>query len=257
MNRAYFNGLKAAANQAADFDPLQLFANGENGAWYDQNDTSTLFQDLSATIPATSDGDPVRVMIDKSGNGNNMIAPSDDTRPLLAQAGGRFYLDMSGLKRMSATGFTGSGNITPYYGGAKFEALTTGTQAYISKASGTAVGGNDWSYLNVNNNGTVRIAGIQFPNAGDLVNQFTTPPVMVSETKGFDGLAAFLLLNEQAEATEDTGLNSTYQDGTIFLSSRNNGLIADMNFFGMVYVEKSSAVTTEEKDQLHNYIKSL
>ncbi|PJK29972.1 hypothetical protein [Minwuia thermotolerans] len=43
-----------------------LFAGGEEGAWYDPSDLSTLFQDSVGTTPVTADGDPVGLMLDKS-----------------------------------------------------------------------------------------------------------------------------------------------------------------------------------------------
>jgi hypothetical protein len=43
-----------------------LFANGEQGAWYDPSDLTTLFQDSNGTTPVTADGQPVGLMLDKS-----------------------------------------------------------------------------------------------------------------------------------------------------------------------------------------------
>ena len=35
------------------FTPKALFANGEQGVWYDPSDFSTMFQDTGGTIPVT------------------------------------------------------------------------------------------------------------------------------------------------------------------------------------------------------------
>lgn len=43
-----------------------LFANGEQGAWYDPSDLSTLFQDAYGTTPVTAVGQPVGLILDKS-----------------------------------------------------------------------------------------------------------------------------------------------------------------------------------------------
>lgn len=48
------------------FSPLSLFSLGEQGAWYDPSDLSTLFQDSAGTTPVASDSDPVGLMLDKS-----------------------------------------------------------------------------------------------------------------------------------------------------------------------------------------------
>jgi len=43
-----------------------LFANGEQGAWYDPSNLSTLFQDSAGTTPVTALAQPVGLMLDKS-----------------------------------------------------------------------------------------------------------------------------------------------------------------------------------------------
>ena len=43
----------------------KLFANGEQGFWYDPNDLSTMFQDATGTAPVTGVGQPVGLMLDK------------------------------------------------------------------------------------------------------------------------------------------------------------------------------------------------
>jgi hypothetical protein len=48
------------------WSPRALFLNGEQGAWYDPSDLTTLYQDAAGTTPVTADGDPVGLMLDKS-----------------------------------------------------------------------------------------------------------------------------------------------------------------------------------------------
>jgi len=54
----------------APFDPSQLFSAGEQGAWYDPSDFTTLFEDAAGTLPITSIGAGsqkfVGLMLDKS-----------------------------------------------------------------------------------------------------------------------------------------------------------------------------------------------
>lgn len=45
---------------------MALFASGEEGAWYDPSDLSTLYQDAAGTIPVTAVGQAVGRMLDKS-----------------------------------------------------------------------------------------------------------------------------------------------------------------------------------------------
>ena len=48
------------------FNPIALFASGEEGAWYDPSDMSTMFQDVAGTTPVTAAGQPVGLILDKS-----------------------------------------------------------------------------------------------------------------------------------------------------------------------------------------------
>lgn len=48
------------------FTPAALFAAGEQGAWYDPSDLSTLYQDSAGTTPVTGVEQPVGLMLDKS-----------------------------------------------------------------------------------------------------------------------------------------------------------------------------------------------
>ena len=53
---------------ASNFQKLitKLFANGEQGFFYDPNDLTILYQDATGTVPITAVGQPVGLMLDKS-----------------------------------------------------------------------------------------------------------------------------------------------------------------------------------------------
>lgn len=50
----------------AEYSPAGLFAAGEQGAWYDPSDMSTMFQDAAGTTPVTAVEQPVGLILDKS-----------------------------------------------------------------------------------------------------------------------------------------------------------------------------------------------
>jgi hypothetical protein len=65
------NGLPIGLGSSAGFgvqpfDPSYLFAAGEQGAWYDPSDFSTLFEDSAGTTPVTGVEQFVGLMLDKS-----------------------------------------------------------------------------------------------------------------------------------------------------------------------------------------------
>lgn len=67
----------------APFDPRDLFSAGEQGAWYDPSDFSTLFTDSAGTTPVTGVEQFVGRMLDKSGRGNHATS-TGTKRPKLA-----------------------------------------------------------------------------------------------------------------------------------------------------------------------------
>jgi hypothetical protein len=78
--------------------PASLFAAGEQGAWYDPSDITTLFQDSAGTTPVTTIGQSVGRMLDKSGRGNHATQTTSAQRPTYqVDATGRPYLSFDGV----------------------------------------------------------------------------------------------------------------------------------------------------------------
>ena len=79
------------------FSPLSLFAQNEQGAWYDPSDLSTMFQDAAGTTPVTADGQPVGKILDKSGNNNHASQATAAARPLYKTDGTFHWLQFDGV----------------------------------------------------------------------------------------------------------------------------------------------------------------
>ncbi len=94
----------------------ELFANGEQGVWYDPSDLSTLFQDAAGTIPVTGVEQPVGLMLDKSGRGNHISQSTTTARPILRaeSVGGtqQYYLDFDGVDDFMSTASTANLSMT-------------------------------------------------------------------------------------------------------------------------------------------------
>lgn len=104
---------------ATEFSPYDLFTGGAQGAWYDPSDYTTLFQDSAGATPVTAVEQSVRLMRDKSGNGNHATAPSDASRPVLRSRYNNFVatatLATQSVTTLAASyklSFTGAGTIT-------------------------------------------------------------------------------------------------------------------------------------------------
>jgi hypothetical protein len=61
-----FPGVSWETGTTSSFNPADLFFYGEEGAWYDPSDLTTMFQDRAGTTPVTADGQTVGLILDKS-----------------------------------------------------------------------------------------------------------------------------------------------------------------------------------------------
>jgi hypothetical protein len=84
--------ISASRLRGISFNPSNLFTNGQRGAFYDPSDLSTLFQDSSGNTPVTSDGDPVGLMLDKSGNYNHAFQTDNTSRPVYKTDGNLHWI---------------------------------------------------------------------------------------------------------------------------------------------------------------------
>jgi len=93
------------------FTPADLFTGSETGAWYGPSDLSTLFQDSAGTTPVTTAGQPVGLMLDKSGNANHATQATVAARPTYQTGPARATIDKVDdrlLVTVPTGGFTGT-----------------------------------------------------------------------------------------------------------------------------------------------------
>lgn len=122
--------------------PLDIFRGSSPplGFWYDPSDLSTLFQDTAGTVPVTAAGQPVGMMLDKSGNGLHIMALNgDSTRPILETDGRTFCLVFDGiddmLYRTTAPIYNSGLPISLSMGVLANRGGTTGDQRYFVESS--------------------------------------------------------------------------------------------------------------------------
>jgi len=117
--------------QSSGFGPASLFTAGQPGVWYDPSDITTLFQDSAGTTPVTAAGQPVGLMLDKSGRGNNALQATSGLRPLYQiDSTGRPYLQFDGVDdnlTATALNLTGAPYVAAVVGQRKERDTTIGT----------------------------------------------------------------------------------------------------------------------------------
>ena len=126
-----------------------LFANNEQGFYYDQNDLSTMFQDSAGTVPVTGAGQPVGLMLDKSKEvalGNELVINGsfdNGTTGWVAEYQSALS-NVNGKLRITATG------INPY-GVQAISGLTLGKTYKLSFSPFVKTGTGVW-VINLGNN---------------------------------------------------------------------------------------------------------
>jgi len=107
-----------------------LFANSEQGVWYDPSDMSTLYQDAAGTIPVTAVEQPVGLMLDKSKGLVQTDVTTLSTWVGPAIGGAAFNTQNVGLVKKVGTYYILSAEVSEYSG--------TGTVGFV----GTDFGGS-------------------------------------------------------------------------------------------------------------------
>jgi hypothetical protein len=216
------------------FTPLDLFQNGEQGVWYDPSDLTTLFQDDAGTTPVTADGDPVGLMLDKSGNGNDATQSVSSRRPTYRTDGTLHWLEGDGVDdKMQSVNF---GLVQP-------------TSFYVSA---TANASNDFIFDGLATNSgsiatssstTFRLFAGATLSSADLYSA-GSPTIF----KGLiDGVNSEVGVNDSSPTSGNAG--GSNMDGiTLFSAGATSGFSLQGNIYGSVFVDR--ALDTDESSDL-------
>ena len=167
----------------------KLFANNEQGFFYDPNDLSTMFQDAAGTVPVTGAGQPVGRIRDKSGRNNHAFQTNSASRPILRQnsSTGAYYLEFDGsddFLQTSNINFTGTDKVSLFAGVRKLNdvnysviaetgATGTGAGSIHLFTQGTGVGQYAFAIV-----GTARVLG-------QMNNSYQSPDSAVITANGY------------------------------------------------------------------------
>lgn len=216
----------------------ELFGAGEQGAWYDPSDFSTMWQDSGKTTPVTAAGDPVGYIADKSGMGNDARQTTSGQRPTLQTSGGLWYLSFDGSDDSLVTNsvdFSATDEMTVIAGVRKLSDATQiiaelGTNFTSNTASFYLVAGADPS-----NGYTSASRGTQVSSANQIAASLVNQPdsSVLATTHDISSDLTTLRRNAVA-ATDATGEKGAGNFGNyqLFIGRRNQ---ATLPFNGHIY----------------------
>lgn len=149
-----------ALGSGGGFNPLTLFAAGEQGGWWDPSDLTTMFQDSAGTTPVTAANQPVGLIRDKSGKGNHRTQATAASRPTLQVDSTGFYLLYDGVDDFMATAaavdFSAVNKVTVFAG--VYKASDTSAGIVVELTTDYNVNNGAFGILAPNGNGNASYA---------------------------------------------------------------------------------------------------
>lgn len=278
MLRAVLRGVLTGALRAPDvappvvaFSPRQLFANGEQGGWWDPSDLSTMFQDSAGTTPVTAVGQPVGLIRDKSGKGNHLLQATAASRPVLAQdAGGFLHLSFDGVDDGFAIAgtvdFSATNKLSAWVGATKLSDTAFGLICELTAVADSTDGG-----FNVGHGATPGDAGrrtwtaaIRGTIAANVADAFVfaSPDTrvisaMMDTSAGSAAAQVIMRLNGVAQTLANSGVTSAgnLATATMFIGRR-GGLSSP--FKGRIYnlIVRGTASSAAQIAQTERFVGS-
>jgi hypothetical protein len=219
--------------------PTQLFQNGEQGVWYDPSDLSTLFQDAAMTIPVTASGDPVGLILDKSGNGNHATQSVSASRPTYMADGVLNWISTDGVDDYLNIPSLNLTNGSFALGHRVNSTTTSSIQAILSRGSGGYITMNAL-YWGRNNGGGVNNSSVGVKSPQSIIGNLTGELVEYQDSKGTIGSAV---------GGASSGLSSA-----IFLFAFSGSLVAPAKGSWTGIVIRETRLTGAEKSNIFNYL---
>lgn len=198
------------------FDQLikSLFSNNEQGFFYDPNDLSTMYQDSAGTVPVTGVGQPVGLILDKSGRGNHARQTTSASRPILRKNAvtGANYLEFDGSDDFLVTSnidFTATDKVSLFAGVRKLSDAVLGMLLESSQSIAANTGVFYITAPHTAGNPTYRLASKGSLEVNVTTNQLYAAPVssVIGVEINISGDSAIMRVNgsQAAQSSADQG----------------------------------------------------
>jgi hypothetical protein len=210
------------------------------GAWFDPSDLSTMFQDAAGTTPVTAAGQPVGLILDKSGNGHHASQSTSTARPLFQIDGsGKHYLAFDGVDdylSTSAIDLTGTDKVTVFSGS---RVLSSNAAIFYETSTNAQSGGAFYASSNeqATNIGTFLISGTGVGGVKTLTGQpahaVTTAQFSSVFTTAIDAAAVNVNGVAQSMGSFHAGSSTgNFGNHPLFIGARSGGVVP---FNGNIY----------------------
>lgn len=221
------------------FDPASLFAGGVQGGWWDPSDLTTMFQSGTRASPGAAveiDGDPVGLVLDKSGNNNDWLS-SGGARPIYRTSGGLRWIEGDGVAQYMRATFT----ITqPWERVSGIQQITW----TLNDSIFSGVAANGGVLYQTPTSPLLRMtSGVNL-----TLTQATLDPVVVTERH--NGASSRGAINSGAYDTGDAG--ATLPGGITVFANRTINVFSNAKCFEAV--ERQGTMTDSQIDQLRAYV---
>jgi hypothetical protein len=225
------------------FLPVDLFANSEQGAWYDPSDISTLFQDAAGTTPVAADGDPVGRMLDKSGSGNHAVQTVSGSRPVYKTDGTLHWLEFDGVDTQMSNYDFSRANPDSFFFALEWVSSIGDTKPFDGDSN------NDASIFTYSD-GKIR--------AYSSSEGVTTPSGSISIGTPYVGTAIFNLTNSEIRINKASTAGTTGGFSTNGITMGTNAL-GEEAFAGKLFsaISLGRLATTAEIESAEQYLASL
>ncbi|NJL08679.1 MAG: hypothetical protein HC900_10770 [Methylacidiphilales bacterium] len=233
----------SARPRGGQWSPAALFT-GADGAWYDI-DPAYMFIDRSGTGAPAAVGQPVGTIVDRSGNANHAVAPSDAARGILRQSGGLYYIELDGVD--DCYGIDGTMIVGVNYfnvvGFSKRTTVANGEWAIIGGTTGAANQRYELKWRLVG--GDLKFYAGQYANDIPGVLAWSAAPIVISHR--LNNAGRILRANgAQIGSTSNTTKLLAWSPAYIGRS----GYYIDANFYGAVFLGReptANELTRTEK----------
>lgn len=226
---------------------LKLFANGEQGFFYDPNDLSTMYQDAAGAVPVTGVGQPVGLIRDKSGRNNHAFQTTSASRPILRKNAetGANYLEFDGSDDFLQTNnidFTVTDKVSLFAG---IRLLQDSASGVLLELSGS-ITGNSGAFCVFSPRYLSGVGSFGFSSKGTVIASVTTSPILAPVSATISVQASISVsqlsmrvngaLSANSNASQGTG---NYRNHPLYIGRR-NGTLSPFNghIYGLIGIGK-------------------